>query len=279
MAGGGVTQAAGADPPGVGPLRAPATPITSASRLDAEPPHDHRRHHRLRRFAGRLSPRPSTRLRRSGRAGRRGRRRAMPEPFVLEGRFVRLEPLSEAHIDPLVAAASEDRSNYQWTYTPRTAAPRWTRYVADALGEGGDRRTGRLRHGTQGRRRIRRSGGGLRPASTRSPTGSGPRTRSHQRGWVYPTSWTSGTPGWPASAQRSPVNTEAKLLMMGHAFEVWQVHRVAFQTDVRNARSRAAIERIGGQLDGHLAGRHARHRRHGAHLGPLLHPGGRVARR
>jgi RimJ/RimL family protein N-acetyltransferase len=52
------------------------------------------------------------------------------------------------------------------------------------------------------------------------------------------------------STQRSPVNTEAKLLMMGHAFDVWQVHRVALQTDVRNARSRAAIERIGGQLDG-----------------------------
>jgi RimJ/RimL family protein N-acetyltransferase len=54
------------------------------------------------------------------------------------------------------------------------------------------------------------------------------------------------------SAQRTPVNTEAKLLMMGHAFEVWEVHRVALQTDVRNARSRAAIERIGGQLDGIL---------------------------
>jgi RimJ/RimL family protein N-acetyltransferase len=53
-----------------------------------------------------------------------------------------------------------------------------------------------------------------------------------------------------ASAQRTPVNTEAKLLMMSHAFEVWGVHRVALQTDVRNARSWAAIERIGGKLDG-----------------------------
>ena len=51
-------------------------------------------------------------------------------------------------------------------------------------------------------------------------------------------------------AQRTHVNTEAKLLMMTHAFEVWEVHRVALQTDVRNARSRAAIARIGGQLDG-----------------------------
>jgi RimJ/RimL family protein N-acetyltransferase len=53
-----------------------------------------------------------------------------------------------------------------------------------------------------------------------------------------------------ASAQRTPVNTEAKLLMMTHAFEVWKVHRVALQTDARNTRSRAAIERIGGRLDG-----------------------------
>jgi RimJ/RimL family protein N-acetyltransferase len=52
------------------------------------------------------------------------------------------------------------------------------------------------------------------------------------------------------SAQRSAVNTEAKLLMMAHAFEVWEVHRVALQTDVRNTRSRSAIERIGGRLDG-----------------------------
>ena len=38
-------------------------------------------------------------------------------------------------------------------------------------------------------------------------------------------------------AQRTHVNTEAKLLMMTHAFEVWEVHRVALQTDVRNKRS------------------------------------------
>ena len=40
--------------------------------------------------------------------------------------------------------------------------------------------------------------------------------------------------------------------MMTHAFEVWRVHRVSLQTDVRNTRSRAAIERIGGNLDGIL---------------------------
>src|SRR5688500_6115024 len=55
-----------------------------------------------------------------------------------------------------------------------------------------------------------------------------------------------------ASAQRTVVNTEAKLLMLTHAFETWGVHRVALRTDARNTRSRAAIERIGAQQDGVL---------------------------
>src|SRR5206468_11898621 len=45
------------------------------------------------------------------------------------------------------------------------------------------------------------------------------------------------------AAQRTPVNTEGKLLMLTHAFETWRVLRVSLKTDARNARSRAAIER------------------------------------
>lgn len=61
--------------------------------------------------------------------------------------------------------------------------------------------------------------------------------------------------GWTwlaPSAQRTPVNTEAKHLMLALAFERWKVHRVTLKTDERNARSRANIERIGGKLDGIL---------------------------
>ncbi|MGA8108997.1 MAG: GNAT family protein, partial [Acidobacteriaceae bacterium] len=43
-----------------------------------------------------------------------------------------------------------------------------------------------------------------------------------------------------------------KLMMLRHAFEVWHVHRVCLHTDERNARSRAAIERIGGRFEGIL---------------------------
>jgi RimJ/RimL family protein N-acetyltransferase len=53
-----------------------------------------------------------------------------------------------------------------------------------------------------------------------------------------------------ASVQRTAVNTEAKLLMLGHAFDTWGTERITFKTDARNARSRAAIERLGAQFEG-----------------------------
>ena len=54
------------------------------------------------------------------------------------------------------------------------------------------------------------------------------------------------------SAIRTAANTEAKLLMLTHAFETWQVLRVCLHTDARNQRSRAAIERIGAKFEGIL---------------------------
>ncbi len=53
-----------------------------------------------------------------------------------------------------------------------------------------------------------------------------------------------------ASAQRTPANTEAKLLMLRHAFDGWGVQRITLKTDARNARSRRAIERLGAQFEG-----------------------------
>jgi RimJ/RimL family protein N-acetyltransferase len=53
-------------------------------------------------------------------------------------------------------------------------------------------------------------------------------------------------------AQRTAINTHAKLLMLTHAFETWQVRRVTLKTDARNVRSRRAIERLGARLDGVL---------------------------
>jgi RimJ/RimL family protein N-acetyltransferase len=55
-----------------------------------------------------------------------------------------------------------------------------------------------------------------------------------------------------ASYQRTHVNTEAKLLMLSHAFEAWRVNRVELLTDKLNQRSRDAIVRLGAQPEGIL---------------------------
>jgi RimJ/RimL family protein N-acetyltransferase len=170
------------------------------------------------------------------------------EPFTLEGTFVRLDPLALSHVPALVEAAAEDRSSYQWTYTPE-GLEQMSSYVADALAQtasGAHVAFATVRKGTRGGEGDRVVG------ATRFceiAYWSWPPGATHQRHGV-PDVVDIGFTWLAGSAQRSEVNTEAKLLMMTHAFEVWEVHRVALQTDVRNKRSWAAIERIGGQLDG-----------------------------
>jgi RimJ/RimL family protein N-acetyltransferase len=61
-----------------------------------------------------------------------------------------------------------------------------------------------------------------------------------------------GATWYAERAQRTAINTEAKLLLCTHAFEIWKVRRVTWKTDARNARSRAAIERLGARFDGVL---------------------------
>jgi N-acetyltransferase len=174
----------------------------------------------------------------------------MPEPFTLEGSFVRLEPLTEAHVPALVEAAALDRSTFEWTYTPDGVA-QMTDYVLDALAKVA---SGAHVAFATVRREAGRDGSDLVVGATRFceiaywqwPPGA-----SHQRQGV-PDVVDIGFTWLAGPAQRTHVNTEAKLLMLTHAFEVWGVHRVALQTDVRNKRSWAAIERIGGRLDGIL---------------------------
>jgi N-acetyltransferase len=181
----------------------------------------------------------------------------MLEPFVLEGRFVRLEPLAESHVPALAEAAALDRSHYEWAYVP-AGSDHMADYVRSALAK--------VASGDQVAFATVRKGG--KPAGGSGDGEGGDRVVGSTRFcevsyWQWPPGAAHQRHGVPdvtdigytwlaGPAQRTPVNTEAKLLMMTHAFEVWGVHRVALQTDVRNARSRAAIERIGGQLDGML---------------------------
>jgi RimJ/RimL family protein N-acetyltransferase len=168
------------------------------------------------------------------------------EPIVLAGGAVRLEPLRLDHAAALLAAAAEDRANYAFTAVPTDAAA-MRRYLELALADRDADRA--LPFATVDVARDRVVGttrfGNLE--YWRWPDG-----HSQQRAPRHPDAVEIGWTWLAASAQRSAINTEAKLLMLGHAFERWRVHRVTLRTDVRNLRSRAAIERLGARLDGIL---------------------------
>ncbi len=168
-------------------------------------------------------------------------------PVTLEGRVVRLEPLGLAHVEPLLRAAQVDRSTFGLTNVPATLEAMHT-LVADAMalqarGEGLPFATvDRVRGVVVGSTRFAtferwRWPPGVAPAE---PLPLGP--DAVEIGWT----WLS------QPAQRTAINPEAKLLMLTHAFEAWRVRKVVLKTDRRNARSRAAIERIGAKFDGVL---------------------------
>ena len=164
------------------------------------------------------------------------------EPVVLTGAHVRLEPLAAEHVPGLVAAATEERSTYQWTPVPGDAAA-IRRYVELAA-----------REREAGRRLVFAT---VDVAESR-PVGStsflDPQRWPGHETEVRLDSVEIGATWLAASAQRTATNTEAKLLMLDHAFTRFGVHRVVLNTDERNERSRAAIARIGDTFEGILHG-------------------------
>ncbi len=164
---------------------------------------------------------------------------------VLAGTHIRLEPLSHSHRDGLCAAAAGDPSLYQWSPVPQGEAET-TRYIDTALSW--------RDAGTAVPFAIVRELDGVVVGSTRFwklerwqwPPGHLRHGRQHPDVCEIGYTWLT------RSSIRTAANTEAKLLMLTHAFEAWQVLRVCLHTDVRNQRSRAAIERIGGKYEGTL---------------------------
>lgn len=166
-------------------------------------------------------------------------------PTLLSGTHVRLEPLSRSHIPGLVAAAREDVTLYQWSGIPQGVAE-MAQYVDVAIA-------------------ARESGTALPFATVRvADDGVIGSTRFFL---IERWGWPAGHPGarrggadaceightWlSAAAVRTAANTEAKLLMLTHAFDTWGVHRVCFHTDVRNQRSRDALRRLGATFEGVL---------------------------
>jgi RimJ/RimL family protein N-acetyltransferase len=167
------------------------------------------------------------------------------ETPVLEGKHIRLEPLEHPHVEGLVAAAGDDAELYQWSPVPRGKAA-VKNYVDTALAW--------RDAGSAVPFAIVRKQDGIVLGSTRFwniERWSWPQAHpSHGRS--VPDACEIGYTWLTRSATRTAANSEAKFLMLTHAFEVWQVLRVCFHTDARNQRSRAALERIGGRFEGIL---------------------------
>ncbi|HEX8895431.1 MAG TPA: GNAT family protein [Terriglobales bacterium] len=167
------------------------------------------------------------------------------EACELEGRHVRLEPLELRHADGLAAASAVEPSLYQWSAVPQGRLEA-TNYIETALAW--------REAGTALAFATIRVGDGIAIGSTRFfdiecwawPAGHA------QHGRSTPDVCEIGYTWLTRDAIRTPANTEAKLLMLAHAFETWKVHRVCLHTDVRNQRSRNAIERMGGRFEGIL---------------------------
>lgn len=171
------------------------------------------------------------------------------EPVVLADDVVVLEPLSTSHADALHRASSSDRSTFGLTFVP-SSSEGWAAYIAGFLDEQSrghsipfatrDGRTRKIVGSTRFMTIERWCWQSVAPAEQR-PVGCADALEIGST-WLAP------------EVQRTAINTHAKLLMLTHAFEVWEIRRVTLKTDARNIRSRAAIERLGAKFDGVLRG-------------------------
>jgi RimJ/RimL family protein N-acetyltransferase len=164
------------------------------------------------------------------------------EPGVLEGSVVRLVPMERSHLFAL-ADVGLDPSLWTLIPTPVTDLESMRRWVETALRQQAEGTA--LPFVT-----VERSSGRI-VGSSRFGTWV-PEHRRVEIGWT----WIA--PAW----QRTGVNTEAKLLMLRHAFETLGCQRVELKTDALNIRSRAAILRLGAREEGtfrkHMITEHGR---------------------
>ncbi len=154
------------------------------------------------------------------------------EPITLTGTHVQLMPMQPDHAEALWQAAQAE-SIWQWTLSRISSRADADRYIAYALEQ--QAQGNQLPFVT-----VSRATGEI-VGSTRFDE-IVPEHRRVEIGWTWL------TPRW----QRTALNTEAKYLMLRHAFEVWQCVRVQLKTDALNVRSQRAIERLGAFREGVL---------------------------
>jgi RimJ/RimL family protein N-acetyltransferase len=164
---------------------------------------------------------------------------------MLTGKHIRLEPLDHSHAEGLAAASAVEPSLYRWSLVPQ-GVPESAKYIETALAS--------RQAGTAVPFAIIRLEDGAIIGSTRFfDLERWPWPQCHARhGRKHPDACEIGYTWLTRPATRTAANTEAKFLLLTHAFEAWQVLRVCLHTDARNLRSRGAIERIGGKFEGIL---------------------------
>jgi RimJ/RimL family protein N-acetyltransferase len=160
---------------------------------------------------------------------------------TLVGPEVTLRPLAIDDVAALAAAAAESREHYGLSIVP-DGADATRAYVERLLRQ--QEQGNRLAFVTSWRGRVVGSTSFIEPRIWDWPAGSALQRTDRPDAVEIGSTWLA------ASAQRTRCNTEAKLLMLAHAFERWNVHCVSFKTDERNTRSRRAIERLGARFDG-----------------------------
>jgi len=154
----------------------------------------------------------------------------MVTPVVLEGRHVRLEPLAKEHLAEL-ARVGLDEELWRWIPVPVRTMEELAGYIETALEE---QKRGVSLPFAQIEKATGRAIGSTRYGNI---------DRTHHRVEI---GWTWVAREW----QRSAVNTEAKYLLLRHAFETLGCIRVELKTDSLNEKSRAAILRIGAKEEG-----------------------------
>jgi RimJ/RimL family protein N-acetyltransferase len=163
-----------------------------------------------------------------------------PKPVLLTGRHVRLEPLERRHLPDLLAAAG-DPATFQYFVTPplgeEAEMTKWLEQILRGQAAGTD----------VGWATVRVSDGRVVGATTYLDIRRVNRGLEIGNTWLTPAVW------------RTAINTEAKYLQLRHAFEELGAWRVQLKTDERNARSRAAIARLGASFEGILRKYQVRH--------------------
>jgi len=152
-------------------------------------------------------------------------------PLTLAGPLARLEPLAAAHCAGLQAAARDGELWRLWYTTVPTV---------EGMAAEIERRLGLHAKGTMLPFTVFDASGGIAGMTTYMNIDS-----VHRRVEI-------GSTWYAASQQRSGLNTQCKLLLLGHAFEALDCIAVEFRTHRLNTASRRAIERLGAQLDGVL---------------------------